>query len=293
MRTVSYALLVAALLASPQMAAAQSIDAGRGDVALTVPASYSRETATPLIVLLHGFGSSGDGQDEYMKFSALVDTYGFILATPDGTAAEGDVFGMKNPRFWNATKACCNFGGMAVDDSTYLSGLIDKIKAVYRIDDKRVFLVGHSNGGFMSYRLARDHPATIAAIVSLAGADDPEAPATTANPVHVLQIHGTADETISYGGGDIQGVGSYTGAERTVEGWATRNGCDASGMDVGTVDLVGTLEGPETSITRYTSSCQVGGSAELWTIAEGSHVPGLSEHFSPLVVEWLMGHPKP
>ena len=157
MRAVSTVLLVAVLLLAPQMAGAQSIDAGRGDVPLTVPASYSGEAATPLIVLLHGFGSSGGGQDEYMKLSALADAYGFILATPDGTASENDFGGMTKPRFWSATKACCNFEGRAIDDSAYLLGLIDAIKVKYRIDDKRVFLVGHSNGGFMSYRLARDH----------------------------------------------------------------------------------------------------------------------------------------
>ena len=94
MRVVSCLLLVTALFATPEVAGAQSIDAGRGDVSLTVPASYSGGGATPLIVLLHGFGSSGQGQDEYMKLSALADTYGFILATPDGTASEGEVFGL-------------------------------------------------------------------------------------------------------------------------------------------------------------------------------------------------------
>ena len=116
---------------------------------------------------------------------------------------------------------------------------------------------------------------------------------TSANPVHVLQIHGTADDTIAYSGGEIPDVGAYTGAQQTVASWAARNGCAASGVDVGTIDLVGTLDGPESTITRYTSGCRAGGSAELWTMAEGSHVPGLSTHFSPLVVEWLMGHPKP
>ena len=36
-----------------------------------------------------------------------------------------------------------------------------------------------------------------------------------------------------------------------------------------------------------------GGSAELWTINGGGHVPALSAHFTRLVVEWLLGHPKP
>ena len=285
-------VLASVLLAIPAVATAASIDVGRGDVSLTIPSGYNGESATPLIMLLHGFGSSGAGQDEYMKFSALADDYGFILAAPDGTASEGEVFGIDKPRFWAASKACCNFAGAKVDDSSYLSDLIVAIKSRYRIDPKRVFLVGHSNGGFMSYRMAHDHSGTIAAIASLAGADDPEAPSPN-HPVHVLQIHGSADETIAYTGGDLPTGATYPGAQESVESWAARNGCTAAGAESGTLDLDGGLEGAESTITRFASDCRIGGSAELWTIAGGGHVPGLSDHFSQLVVEWLMGHPKP
>ena len=75
--------------------------------------------------------------------------------------------------------------------------------------------------------------------------------------------------------------------------WAARNGCDGAGVDTGTLDLDRTLAGLESTITRYTSGCKAGGSAELWTIADGAHLPELSDHFTPLVVEWLLGHPKP
>jgi len=49
----------------------------------------------------------------------------------------------------------------------------------------------------------------------------------------------------------------------------------------------------ESTITRYTAGCRAGGSAELWSIVGGGHIPELSDHFSALVVEWLFGHPKP
>ena len=49
----------------------------------------------------------------------------------------------------------------------------------------------------------------------------------------------------------------------------------------------------ETEIARHTAGCKAGGSAELWTINGGGHGPAVSDHFSRLVVEWLLGHPKP
>ena len=56
-----------------------------------------------------------------------------------------------------------------MDDSAYLSALIDQIKGTYAVDARRVYLVGHSNGGYMAYRMACDHADQLTAIVSLAG----------------------------------------------------------------------------------------------------------------------------
>ena len=287
MRTITAIFLAAALFAGGGVATAQSVDAGRGDLPLTVPSSYTGDTAAPLIILLHTYGRTGAAQDEYMALSSLADAYGFIMVAPDGTPSTGE----RNPQFWNASDACCNWDGTGLDDSGYLSGLIDAVKAEYRIDEKRVFILGHSNGAFMSYRLAHDHSGTIAAIASLAGEDSlaSEAPP---HPVHVLQIQGTADTAIAYGGGEIRG-NAYPGAKQSVENWAAHNGCSAMGSFAGMLDLVETLPGMDTTITRYTSGCKPGGSAELWTIVDGAHVPELSDHFTRLAVEWLLGHPKP
>lgn len=264
-----------------------TIDAGRGDIPLIIPASYDSAVPMPLIVLLHGYGSSGERQDGYMKFSALADRYGFLLATPDGTEeAAGD----KN-RYWNASKACCNFFGSEQDDSAYVLSIIDTVKKAFSVDERRVYLIGHSNGGFMSYRAAYDHSDVIAGIASLAGSEATDAQAAPANPVHVLQIHGTADGTIAYAGSDIRG-NTYPGAVETIQRWAAYNGCSVDSSVIATLDLERELAGLETTATRYGNGCRAGGSSELWTIAEGAHIPALSETFSEKVVEWLLARQK-
>ena len=128
--------------------------------------------------------------------------------------------------------------------------------------------------------------------MSLAGADQSVERPTPPHPVHVLQIHGDADSAISYEGGEIRGA-AYPGARQSVENWAARNGCVVKGSDAGMLDLDRTLAGMESTVTRYTNGCKAGGSAELWTIAGGAHLPELSSHFTRLVVEWLLAHPKP
>jgi len=270
-----------------QFTYAQSVDLGRGELPLTVPSHYNSATPTPLIVLLHGYTSSGPQQDSYMGFSKLADKYGFLFVAPDGDKEPGG----NESRFWNASPACCDFFATGVDDSAYVLEIINAVKADYNVDANRVYLIGHSNGGFLSYRAAYDHSNTIAAIASLAGASHVEDRDPPASPVHVLQIHGTADGTIAYEGFQIRG-NYYPSAMDSVKTWAKYNGCSDEGAQRELRDLDAGIEGHESTVLSFKTGCQVGGSSELWTIAEGSHVPPLSPTFSEQVVEWLFAHPK-
>ncbi len=253
---------------------------------LFVPPVYDPGTPAPLIVLLHGYGANGAGQDAYMGFSAIANTHGFLLLLPDG------LLDPTSRRFWNATNACCNFFASTTDDSAYIRGLIDETRAQYTVDERRIYVTGHSNGGFMSYRMACDHADVVAAIASMAGAtyDDPAA-CSPSEPVHVLQIHGTADATILYPGGALNQT--YPGAVESVETWNAYNGCtNTADTSAPNLDLVTNLAGAETTVTRYTDSCQAGGAGELWTIVDGVHIPALSAQYATLVVQWLYAHPK-
>jgi polyhydroxybutyrate depolymerase len=280
------ALALTALIASP--ATAQTIDAGRGPVPLTVPTSYAATVPVPLIVSLHGYTGSGEGHDRRWGIGALADRYGFLTIAPDGTReARGD----RNP-YWNASDACCNFEGTDVDDSGYLRRVIEEIQTSYNVDASRIYVIGHSNGGFMSYRMAYEHSDVVAAIVSLAGANHLEQRDPPRYPVHVLQIHGTDDTTIAYRGGEIQG-NRYPSAIASVSRWALYNGCDTAGASREMRDLDASLPGYETGVMKMIAGCRDGGSAELWTISDGAHSPVYSETWGAQIVEWLLAHPKP
>jgi polyhydroxybutyrate depolymerase len=264
-----------------------TLDFGRGDVPVTIPDSYDGATAMPLIVLLHGYTSSGQGQDSYFRVSPLADDYGFLFVAPDGTRESGG----NQSRFWNASTACCNFYGREVDDSAYIRSIIDPMKQRYNVDEDRVYLIGHSNGGFMSFRMAYDHSDTIAAIASLAGANHMEQRDPPPNPVHILQIHGTIDETIQFQGGDIR-ENHYPGALASVRRWAGYNGCAQNGVGREIRDLEASLPGYESGVLKFEIGCKRGGSSELWTIASGTHVPTISDTFAAQIIEWLLAHPK-
>jgi polyhydroxybutyrate depolymerase len=264
------------------------VDAGRGPVTVYLPSSYDPEVPTPLVLLLHGYSSSGQNQEAYMRFLPLSEEYGFLYAHPDGLV---DLFGN---RFWNATDACCDFFDRNPDDSGYLLALIDAIKAECNVNPRRVHLIGHSNGGFMSHRMACDHPDVIASIASLAGAthENPN-DCAPAESVHILEIHGTADLVIRYDGGCTPG-GCYPGAVATVEQWATFNGCSLEpDRSPPPLDLDAGVQGAETQVARYDRGCNVGGSAELWSIVGGAHSPSLTPDFGRYVIEYLFAHPAP
>jgi polyhydroxybutyrate depolymerase len=253
-----------------------------------VPASYDASVPTPLVLLLHGFGTSSDQMEAVVGLQPVADERGFLYVHPDGTR---DAAGAP---FWNATDGCCNTSSVPIDDSAYLETVVEQVQATYTVDPKRIYIVGVSNGGFMAHRMACDHAATIAAIVSFAGATflDPTM-CRPSQPVSVLQIHGTADEIVPYDGGELIPGHPFPAAEATVADWATSNRCGPDRAATGTrLDLDATIPGDDTEVSRF-DGCPPGGAVELWTITGAGHIMPFAPAFTPSVVDFLLAHPKP
>lgn len=261
------------------------VDAGRGPVRVDLPEALPGEEGYPLVIALHGYGNDGAYLNRYFGLAPLVDTWGFAYTYPDGVE---DLFGWRN---WNATDYCCNFFGDR-DDVGYLLDLRAAIEAEIPVDPKRVWFIGHSNGGFMSYRMACEDADRIAGLVSLAGAtwEDRSACAPT-SPVHVLQVHGTRDETILFDGDCPLGT-CYPGVKETLTDWSTYNGCAPEPIAVGELDLDAAVDGAETRQIQV-ERCAEGGSVALWRMSRSGHIPDLTPAFAEEVVRWLFAHPKP
>lgn len=242
----------------------------------TLPDNYDAAKSWPVVLVLHGFGASGFIQDAYLGISAQGTERGFITLTPDGT------LNPQGQRFWNATAACCDFWGSGVDDVSYLLGLLDQTAEFFNVDPTRVYLVGHSNGGFMSYRLACEAPERFAGLVSIAGSSFLKAEACQpAETVAVLQVHGTLDGTILYNGDD-----GYPGAETVVQRWAERNGCNSEVQTADSLDLDSAVEGAETTVLNW-HGCNEGGAVSHWRLEGGGHIPGFLPAFANGALSWL------
>ena len=257
------------------------VQVGGRPFSLEVPRGYTKSTPVPLVVALHGYSSSGGDFVNWTGLARQADDRGFLLAYPDGTKdAQGE-------RFWNATAACCDFQASGVDDSGYLSKVISTVEKQYAVDTSRVYVVGHSNGGFMALRMACEHADQVTAVVSIAGemTDDPST-CKPARKVTVLQLQGDEDGTIHYDGGDGATGAHYPGAVQTVQDWRTLDACGATSTAGPSVDLVGNLRGTETDETSW--SCADGTQVDLWTMHHADHVPQWSTGFAATLSDWLL-----
>lgn len=254
---------------------------------LRVPTGYSSAKPAPLLILLHGYTFDGAEQEKRFGLARLADEQGFLYAMPDGTKDE------IGARFWNATDACCDQFGSGVDDVAYLRALITDVRSRYNVDPKRVYLAGHSNGGFMAYRMACDASELIAGVVSLAGATWNESMrCKPKEAVAVLQVHGDQDVIIKYGGGRFaRNPADYPSARSTVAKWAQLDGCTGAITDTGmAIDLDASVAGQETKIERYGGCPQ--SAVELWTMGGSGHFPELGPSWGQQILRFLAAHPK-
>ena len=159
---------------------------------LYVPTNYTSEASVPLVFNFHGLGSNAFEQMVYGDFRNLADQEGFIVVQPNGTT----FFGLTH---WNVGGFTA---GSPADDVGFTEALLTEISTTYNIDSQRVYATGMSNGGYMSFLLACQMNHKFAAIASVTGTMtidtfDQCIPAAT---MPVLQIHGTADATVTYEG---------------------------------------------------------------------------------------------
>ena len=264
------ALLFATLAVASSCAADLTVQGRPVDV--TVPQGSSAQTPMPLLILAHGYGVNGHVQNLVFPFSQQIDARQFRYALPHGTQ---DANGK---RFWNATNACCDFGPLNVDDVGYFRAIVERAKSEFAVT--KVFLVGHSNGAFMSLRLACEAGDVFDGIVAVSGStwnDATRCPDGRAVPI--LLVHGTADDTIPYEGQE----GLYPSARATAERFARRAGCSPSWSTLGRSDFIG--DSAEETV-RDSTGCATS-AVDLWTIEDGPHALVFDAKWTGDVLTWL------
>jgi polyhydroxybutyrate depolymerase len=198
----------------------ESIEHGglRRTYRIHVPPSYDGSKPVPLVLVLHGGGGSGLIAERGFGFNPLSDKEGFLVVYPDGVE-----------HHWNDGRIGPRFAKIhEIDDVSFIRALIDHLVKNRKIDPRRIYATGLSNGGFLSHRLGWELSDSLAAIATASATLDPGQAAKFApkNPVHVLQMHGTKDPIIPYEGGECAGdAGQCIAVPAMIALWVKANGC--------------------------------------------------------------------
>ena len=236
--------------------------AGKHRVAIIhLPTSYHPPTPLPLIMNMHGSGSTALEQEALTGMDATADADNFIVVYPQGGIPEGTGFD------WNVPGEPL-IGGATVpagapDDVSFIEQLVALVEHSYCVDPRRIYATGFSGGARMASQLACDASSIFAAVAPVSGLRLPS-PCPSARPVPVVSFHGTADPVDPYNGnGQKYWTYSVPVAARR---WGVHNGCSATPA----------VSRPDTGVTltSYTG-CSGGAAVSLYTVeGEGHEWPG-------------------
>ncbi len=230
-----------------------------------VPRSYNAGSPAPLLLAFHGGGGNMDYQasDENYGLISKSESAGFVVVFPNGFSK------LPSGKFatWNAGNCCADARDRNVDDVGFVRQIIRDVSAQLRIDHKRIYATGMSNGGMMAYRLACEMPDTFAAIAAVAGTDN-TTQCKPKSPISILHIHAQNDDRVLYNGGagrkfgDVSKVTDFTSVPATVSKWVAHNSCSPTPQR--------TLSVAGATCDRY-APCRGDGSVQLCVTDTGGH----------------------
>lgn len=155
---------------------------------LYVPTTYNPSHAFPLVVALHGLGASEDSMFSavYGGIPKLAEQHGFIVVAPLGYRIDGGYGAFRVAGQSNRRTELSELEVMEV---------VQQVKQQYKIDDSRVYLMGHSMGGIGTWAIGAKHPDLWAGLGPISGTGDP-ATVEKMRAIPEIVVHGDADDIV-------------------------------------------------------------------------------------------------
>lgn len=164
----------------------------------------SGDDLAPAVIMLDGRGGTAWTAMRTTGWNDVADREGFVMIYPEATRIdpEGPLHFLTNPQMWDAGSGGSDVERTPVDDVGFLRAVMADMLQRARIDSRRCFMTGFSNGAAMTYRYALAYPETLAGIAPVAGhLRMPEA--TLAEPVPMISFFGRLDPLSPYDGGPV------------------------------------------------------------------------------------------
>ena len=212
-------LALAAMIAAAPLSARAACDGKAGEagaVKLSVgsvqrtalvrlPADYDARAPRPVVLVFHGFTMNAHLMESLLDVGAAWPEA--IVVYPQGLDRRFEAWGPGAHPGWQISA-----GELDDRDLHFVDGLLSWLRTNQCIDDKHVFAMGFSNGGYFSHLLGCERPNAIAAIAPAGGG----LRCSPRTPRPVIISHGTADALVS-----------YEEAVAAAQAWAKRNGCQS------------------------------------------------------------------
>jgi polyhydroxybutyrate depolymerase len=219
---------------------------------LHIPKGYAVGRRLPLVLNLHGTGSTAARQAAASAMDGTADRHTFLVAYPEGdrrVTGGGFAWNIPGTPTWSARSA---------DDVEFLARVVAEVGQRYCVDPARVYATGFSGGARLVSQLACEPDQPYAAVAAVAGLRAPSPCPTPA--IAMLGIHGTADAQNPYGGHG-QPYWTYSVPE-AARRWAVHNGC----AKVPATDT----PYPGVTVTAY-HTCHAGTAIELYALGGRTH----------------------
>jgi polyhydroxybutyrate depolymerase len=160
-------------------------------------------------MMLHGGGGSSENVIESTGWAELGEQEGIVAVFPNGTPVDESrpQSFSRNPQTWNsgATESLSSGPRSAaaknIDDVGFLTQLIQRVCRQLKIDPRRIYVAGHSNGAQMAYRFASVRSTMVAAAGVMAGHSYANQERLN-SPVSLIQIVGDRDPFTPMTGGE-------------------------------------------------------------------------------------------
>jgi polyhydroxybutyrate depolymerase len=230
-----------------------------------LPAGVTSAAGLPVLLAFHGRLGTAEGMSRLTHLDQVADEHRFVVVYPQGYR-----------RSWNDGRPSTPAHAAGVDDVAFVTGLIRHLIRSDHVDAGRVYATGMSNGAIFTERLGCDLAGLLAGIAPVAGPMPVPVDRSChpSRPVAVLEIHGTADPVVPYGGGQVHSVtgGTVRSVAWTSAYWRAAGRCQ---QRPATVTLPDTAhDGTGVRVSRGTG-CVPGAPVVLYTVIGGGHTwPG-------------------
>lgn len=191
-----------------------------------VPSVIPSGTSVPLVIALHGGLGTSSQFEANSGLNGFAESNRFIAVYPDGVGNQPDGSGFQT---WNGGYCCGPAAAQSIDDITFIRNVVTDLRNSLPVNSSRVYALGHSNGGILSYRIACEMSDVVVAIGVQAGSNV-VTDCRPALPASVFHLHGTSDTNVPINGGKGSGLSTtvFVSARSAVDAMATVDGCNVA-----------------------------------------------------------------